>query len=168
MQILLREEPEQEYVELVSFKTESLSLEQAIGAMAPIIDQNQFKIVDIISAKSRNMKHLSAYSLEEKERVEAVGIISNGKTTIEVVDYETKIRHHTIQDPIIRITGVDAKEIGIEIAENIVRVLVGSLLGVKKMVLEDLKDLTENAETIIKGVLDEARLELLRRLKTNV
>ena len=171
MKILVRTLPKQKYVELVKFRTSVLSLKETLKALSGFLRKHQFKLLDVISAKSRGMDitEISFDTLiRTKDRVEVIAILSNGEQTLEILDYDIHEETEVIHDPEIYITGRDADKLGFEIANAIGKALVSKVIELNQHALEELKQISPNAEQVTKQVLKEAKQLLRTQIKVDL
>ena len=148
--------------------SEALTGKDVIECMAPVIDGDDWHIVDKISAEGRGVQQISMTHDEIKTRTEKMAFLTNGKNSVQLLDWkeESSIVRH---DPIVRCIGPDAEEISKIFLDNILMKLVDSLVKIelKEDIAKDIANLTgENLESIkaIKGDLEAEKEVLINSL----
>jgi hypothetical protein len=117
------------YKELAS---EYLTGRQVILCMQEVIDQEGYQILDMMDAEGRGTTTYKAEhdTYSQKIRTEKSAIISNGRNTIQLLDWverDVVVRH----DPIIRVIGPDAMGLADFFCGKLLDVLAGHLVTVE-------------------------------------
>jgi hypothetical protein len=155
---------------MLELNTEVLSLKEVMKILSPIIDDGSYQMLDLITAESRGMQELSAFSLLETTRHDTVAIVSNGVNTIAIVDFDVETRRITRHDPIIKITGRDSLAIAKTLISGIRSLLIDRLVEftAPEAVVKDISRIDGKPEEEIQKEIDkvheEARLALRERL----
>jgi hypothetical protein len=111
------------------FQSDVLTGRDVVQAMVVIIDQPGWKILEKIDAKSRKMESISITQDLETERFDKMALISNGRNSISLLDWEehsTVVRH----DPVIKVVGPDAPELATIIIDNMLVKLTEKLVKI--------------------------------------
>jgi len=146
--------------------SEALTGQDVIECMAPIIDQEGWEILDKIDAESRKMENMSIRSERRTTRTEKMAFMSNGRNTIQLLDWEVKSTIVT-HDPEIRMIGPDAVELAGVFCEGMLERLMTRLVkfdfdetvakdiaGLKGVAVESITNLKSQIEQEIKAFVE--------------
>jgi len=134
-----------EEVEYKVLASEYLTGKQVILCMAAVVDEPGWQILDLMDAEGRGLSKFNATHTQSttKVRTEKSALISNGKNTLQLLDWVEKdiVQRH---DPIIRVIGPDAFEIADYFCGKMLDVLSGHLLKIEmdETVAKDIAGLT--------------------------
>ena len=137
--------------------SEALTGQDVILCMASIIDLPGWEILDTIDAEARKMDRLTMRQSKVTTRSEKMALISNGRNTIQLLDWKetsTIVTH----DPIVRVIGPDAFQIANTFLSGLLAKLSERLFKI------------EFDETAAKDIatLTERPLEEIMSLKTDL
>ena len=143
--------------------SEALTGKDVILCMSPIIEQPGWEILDTVSAEGRNVQRLTMQTSENKIRTAMMAILSYGRNTIHLLDWQEKttiLRH----DPIVKIVGPDAPQIATEFCNNMLARLVDKLVVIKmdETVAKDISSLAniplEEIKTVEADIKTQAEM----------
>lgn len=140
--------------------SEALTGEDVIMCIAPIIDQEDWKIIDKVTAEGRSVQKMDIRTDQVKTRSEKMAFITNGRNTVQLLDWQEKtsiVRH----DPVVRVIGPDAPEIATEFCSNLLVKLVDRLMVVKMAddVAKDIAGLVGIGVEILKSIEADLKAE---------
>jgi len=152
--------------------SEALTGKDVILCMSPIIEQPGWEILDTVSAEGRNLQRMTMTTSEQKLRTEKMAILSNGRNTIHLLDWQeqTSIVKH---DPIVRIVGPDAPMIAGDICKNMFTRLVDKLMIVRmdETVAKDISNLVniplEEIKTVETDIKTQSEMIINEMIKYN-
>ncbi len=157
--------------------TKTLTLKDVILSLSDIIDneQNGYRILPFLDARSESLQRLDIYSSLRKKRADKAYVISNGRNTIYVLDYVIKAQK-IYHDPVLCIIGPDAEKIADYVLKRLSKILLSKtyrielneravedfsrLMGYKRMeVIKQISDTFREAEIALKMKLLKGNLE---------
>ncbi len=137
MKVLIQPELRGKTETLLDVRTESLTLEECIEALRPVLDSGGWhKLEDLQGErriKSRTTQGANTL-VTTKTRTDRIVILSNGMNTIHMLDWTEKTKEKTIHDPEIRIVGPDALNIYNILRTNIMSSLVAKAIEISVVV----------------------------------
>ena len=114
--------PAPEEILYKELNSEALTGQDVIVCMGPVIDSPGYEILEHVDAEARKMDRLSMSQSKVTTRSEKMAFITNGRNTIQLLDWEEKSTIVT-HDPIVRIIGPDA----LSIADTFLSGMLGKL-----------------------------------------
>lgn len=133
MKVLIQPELRGETETLLDVKTEILTLGECIEALRPVLDSGGWhKLEDLQGErriKSRTIQGANTL-VTTKTRTDRIVVLSNGASTIHMLDWTEKTKERVIHDPEIRIVGPDAQSIYNILYNGIINSLIDKAIGI--------------------------------------
>lgn len=129
-------------IEYRTLNSEYLTGKDVILAMAPIIDnaEQNYQILDKIDMTGREITQIDTFKSNVKTRSEKMALISNGRNTIQLLDWNeitTIVRH----DPVVRVIGPDAFAIADVFCGNMLKMIETKIVDNFKLTADVTKDI---------------------------
>jgi hypothetical protein len=141
--------------------SEALTGKDVIDCMAPIIDQPGWEILDKIDAESRKMETMSVRTERRTTRTEKMAFMSNGRNTVQLLDWEVKSNIVT-HDPEIRMIGPDAADLAETFCAGMLERLMDRIvtINVDETVVKDIAGLKGVSVDSIKTTIEAMKQEI--------
>jgi len=137
MKVFIQPELRGETETLLDVRTQTLTLEECIEALRPVLDSGGWhKLEDLQGErriKSRTLQGANTLVTTDT-RTDRIVILSNGMNTIHMLDWTEKSKERVIHDPEIRIVGLDAQNIYNTLYNGIISSLIDKAIEVSVVV----------------------------------
>ncbi len=175
MKVLIQPELRGETETLLDVRTESLTLEECIEALRPVLDSGGWhKLEDLQGErriKSRTVQGANTL-VTTKTRVERIVMLSNGQNVIHMLDWTEKTKKRIIHDPEIRIVGPDSLNIYNILRTNIVSSLVAKAIEIAVVVndtaVKELSKLTGKMSVLFEASVISTDIEREAKLRATM